>query len=133
MGAGIAQVCAVARYRVTLVDLDPKQLDRAKESIDNSLGRFDHKKKLSESVSTIMARIEYRQELAACGNADMAIEAVYEDIEVKTGIIRNYPRSLIPPPSSEPIPRPFPLQRSPLQPSSPNVSSGFTFSILYRC
>ena len=88
MGAGIAQVCAVARYRVTLVDLDPKQLDRAKDSIDNSLGRFAHKKKLSESVSTIMARIEYRQELAACGNADMAIEAVYEDIEVKTGIIQ---------------------------------------------
>lgn len=88
MGAGIAQVCAVARYRVTLVDLDPKQLDRAKDRINNSLGRFAHKKKLSESVSAIMARIEYRQDLAVCGNADMAIEAVFEDIEVKTGIIQ---------------------------------------------
>ena len=88
MGAGIAQVCAVARYRVTLVDLEPKQLDRSKESIHNSLARFAHKDKLSESVSAIMARIEYRQELAVCGNADMAIEAVYEDIEVKTGIIK---------------------------------------------
>ena len=88
MGAGIAQVCAVARYRVTLVDLDPKQLDRAKESIHNSLGRFAHKDKLSESVSAIMARIEYGQELAVCGNADLSIEAVYEDIDVKTGIIR---------------------------------------------
>jgi len=88
MGAGIAQVCAVSRYRVTLVDLDPKQLDRAKESIHNSLGRFAHKDKLSESVSAIMARIEYGQELAVCGNADLSIEAVYEDIDVKTGIIR---------------------------------------------
>ena len=88
MGAGIAQVCAVARYRVTLVDLDPKQLDRAKESIHNSLGRFAHKDKLSESVSAIMARVEYGQELAVCGNADLSIEAVYEDIDVKTGIIR---------------------------------------------
>lgn len=88
MGAGIAQVCAVSRYRVTLVDLEPKQLDRAKESIRNSLDRFARKNKLSESVSAIMARIEYHQELAVCGNADMAIEAVYEDIEVKTGIIQ---------------------------------------------
>jgi 3-hydroxybutyryl-CoA dehydrogenase len=88
MGAGIAQVCAVARYRVMLVDLEPKQLDRAKESIQNSLDRFARKNKLSESVSTIMARIEYSQELTVCGNADMAIEAVYEDIEVKTGIIQ---------------------------------------------
>jgi 3-hydroxybutyryl-CoA dehydrogenase len=35
-----------------------------------------------------MARIEYGQELAVCGNADLSIEAVYEDIDVKTGIIR---------------------------------------------
>lgn len=96
MGAGIAQVCAVARYRVALIDLDPEQLDRAEKSIHNSLGRFAHKNKLSESVSTIMARIEYHQELAVCGNADMAIEAVYEDIEIKTGIIQEVSRVIDP-------------------------------------
>ena len=34
MGSGIAQVCAVAKYKVALIDLDPNQLDRAKKIKD---------------------------------------------------------------------------------------------------
>ena len=87
MGSGIAQVCAMAKYRVALVDVEIAQLDRAKQSIQNSLNRFASKDKLSETVANITDRIEYGQDLDMCEDTDMAVEAVYENVEVKTDII----------------------------------------------
>jgi 3-hydroxybutyryl-CoA dehydrogenase len=43
MGSGIAQVAAVAGYDVTLVDVAPKQLDRARSSIEGSLAKLVEK------------------------------------------------------------------------------------------
>jgi 3-hydroxybutyryl-CoA dehydrogenase len=96
MGSGIAQVCAVAKYKVTLIDLDPNQLDRAKKIIDDSLNRFARKDKLPESVSDIKARIDGSRQLAVCENCDMVIEAVYEDIDIKTDIIQKISRAVSP-------------------------------------
>ena len=94
MGSGIAQVCAVAKYQVALVDLDPQQLDRATKIIASSLERFARKGKLSESVATICDRITCSQELSVCGESDMAIEAVYEEITVKTETMRKISRAV---------------------------------------
>ena len=43
MGAGIAQVAAVAGYDVTLVDVSRDQLDRARSGIERSLARLVEK------------------------------------------------------------------------------------------
>ena len=40
MGSGIAQVAAVAGYDVTLVDVSPPQLDRARAGIERSLAKL---------------------------------------------------------------------------------------------
>ena len=43
MGSGIAQVAAVAGYDVTLVDVAPEQLDRARSGIEGSLAKLVEK------------------------------------------------------------------------------------------
>jgi len=88
MGSGIAQVCAVAKYKVTLIDVETAQLDRARQVIQDSLNRFARKDKLIETVDSIIDRIEYSQNLNSCGGADLVVEAVYEDVEIKTDTIR---------------------------------------------
>jgi 3-hydroxybutyryl-CoA dehydrogenase len=47
MGNGIAQVFAQSGFSVTLVDVAQPMLDRARGSIEKSLGKFVEKGKLS--------------------------------------------------------------------------------------
>jgi len=92
MGSGIAQVCAVAKYNVALIDVETAQLDRAKQGIQDSLNRFARKDRLSETVDSTTERIEYSQDLNSCRDADVAVEAVYENVEIKTDTIRKLSR-----------------------------------------
>jgi 3-hydroxybutyryl-CoA dehydrogenase len=85
MGAGIAQVAAQAGLATTLHDTSPAALDRAAETIRRSLGIFVDKGKLSaEARDRVMARIHHVDDLgAAVRDADLAIEAVPEDMDLK--------------------------------------------------
>jgi 3-hydroxybutyryl-CoA dehydrogenase len=85
MGAGIAQVAAQAGLATTLYDTSPAALDRAAETIRRSLGIFVDKGKLSaEARDRVMARIHHVDDLgAAVRDADLAIEAVPEDMDLK--------------------------------------------------
>jgi len=49
MGNGIAQVFAQSGFSVTLVDVAQPMLDRAKTTIEKSLGKFVEKGKLTAS------------------------------------------------------------------------------------
>ena len=58
MGAGIAQVAAVAGYDVTLVDVSPAQLDRARAGIERSLGKLVAKDSVdAEAAGAALGRI----------------------------------------------------------------------------
>jgi len=92
MGSGIAQVCAVAKFKVALVDVETAQLDRARQGIHDSLNRFARKDKLSESIESITDRITYSQDLSSCADADVAVEAVYENVDVKADTIQKLSR-----------------------------------------
>jgi 3-hydroxybutyryl-CoA dehydrogenase len=84
MGSGIAQVAAVNGWTVTLRDLSDDALDRAMQTIDTSLGRFAGKGVISaEQHDTAMARITTTTELDAAGEADIVVEAVFEDLATK--------------------------------------------------
>ena len=52
MGNGIAQVFAQSGFEVTLCDAVPAALDRAKSTIEKSLGKFVEKGKLAASRSS---------------------------------------------------------------------------------
>jgi len=81
MGAGIAQVVAASGRRVSLHDAQPGATDRALESMRTSLGKLEEKG--GPPAQKVLARIAALDDLAA---ADLMIEAVVEDAEVKEEI-----------------------------------------------
>jgi len=87
MGNGIAQVSAMHGSTVKLIDIDQKFLDRAMGGIQKSVGKLAEKGKIPESdVSTILGRITTSTVLKDAADAELVVEAVFEDLAVKTKI-----------------------------------------------
>jgi len=100
MGAGIAQVFAGAGFEVRLVDPAPGAIDRALSSIEKGFGRRVSRGEITAQVAEA-ARARLRPAvLAEVGGAVLAVEAVVEDLEVKSEVLRELgsrlpPRALI--------------------------------------
>ncbi|MFK5952072.1 MAG: 3-hydroxyacyl-CoA dehydrogenase family protein [Desulfobacterium sp.] len=88
MGSGIAQVFAQAGMSVILNDESHEALQKAKESIAWSVGKLVEKGRLKETTSSILERIVYSDELDKAESADLAIEAVFEKMDIKQGIFQ---------------------------------------------
>ncbi|MGZ4316144.1 MAG: 3-hydroxyacyl-CoA dehydrogenase family protein [Gaiellaceae bacterium] len=83
MGAGIAQVVAATGRRVSLLDAQPGATNRALEAMRKSLDRLEEKG--GPPAEEVLARIEAVDDLVS---ADLMIEAVIEDADVKEEIFR---------------------------------------------
>ena len=83
MGSGIAQVCAQAGLDVLLSDVSHEALEKALKNIEWSVGKLVDKGILEDTRSTILNRISTIQDLASGKDVDLAIEAVYENCELK--------------------------------------------------
>lgn len=84
MGSGIAQVAAASGWQVTLRDLDTAALDRARRGIERSLGKFVDKAALTaDDKDAALARITTTTDLDAAVEADLVVEAVFEQLDVK--------------------------------------------------
>lgn len=84
MGSGIAQVSAVAGWEVVLRDVTDGALGRAREAMGASLARFVAKERLSaDEADAALARVTTTTELAAVADADLVVEAVFEQEDVK--------------------------------------------------
>ena len=87
MGNGIAQVAARAGYTVVMRDVSDEFLERGISAIDKSLQRDVDKERLStEEKQLIIGRIKTTTELEALRDASFVIEAVTEDLAVKTEV-----------------------------------------------
>ena len=87
MGSGIAQVFAQAGLAVHIADVDEETVKKGLETTEKNLSRAVEKERISqEEMDEAMGRIESGVEYAP--DADLAIEAVVEDIEVKTEILQ---------------------------------------------
>jgi 3-hydroxybutyryl-CoA dehydrogenase len=86
MGSGIAQVCAQAGIDVWLNDASADALDKAIKNIEWSVGKFIEKGKLTEEKKTILGRITPIGDLEKGKDVDLAIEAVFEQLELKQQI-----------------------------------------------
>lgn len=91
MGSGIAQVAATSGYDVWLRDITEPALERGVAGIEKSLGRLVKAGQLSEGDSKAsLGRIHTTTELSrAAREADMVIEAVFEDLEIKRQLFRD--------------------------------------------
>jgi len=84
MGSGIAQVAAVAGFEVTARDLHQEQLSIGRKTIEQSLAKFVEKGKLgADERDAALKRLRFTTELEDLASADLIIEAVTEDLELK--------------------------------------------------
>jgi len=90
MGSGIAQVSAAAGYEVVLRDVSDAATARGLAGITASYEKFVSKGKMEQAdAEAALARITTTTDLAAVGTADVVVEAVFEDLEVKQGLFRD--------------------------------------------
>ena len=84
MGSGIAQVAAVAGYDVIATDVHDDLCLRGKRTIEQSLAKLVEKGKLDPSVrESALARLKFTTSFPDLARADLVIEAVTEDLELK--------------------------------------------------
>ena len=89
MGAGIAQVAAVAGYSVILNDIKQEFVDRGMAGIQKSFGKFVEKGKMAADVKdAALSRIRTTLDLNEMKHADLVVEAVIEDLELKRKIFK---------------------------------------------
>jgi 3-hydroxybutyryl-CoA dehydrogenase len=97
MGSGIAESAARGGYDVLLHEPDAAVLARSRGRIEKSLSRAAEAGKLEgASAESVLARITPATELAALSGAQLVVEAVYEDAQVKAAVFRELDR-LLPP------------------------------------
>jgi 3-hydroxybutyryl-CoA dehydrogenase len=84
MGAGIAQVSALAGLDVVLRDVTDEALRRGVAGIESSLARLAAKGKIAEpDVAAALSRITTTLDLDGTADADIVVEAIFEDIDAK--------------------------------------------------
>lgn len=89
MGSGIAQVFAQAGCLVHLSDVRPELLDRGLKIIEKSLDRFVQKGTMSvQDRNATLSRISPATGLAALASCGLVVEAVTENIAVKTAVFQ---------------------------------------------
>lgn len=89
MGNGIAQVAARAGYAVIMRDVRDEFLQRGLAAINKSLQRDVDKQRLDEAgKQSVVQRIRTTTDLEAFSEASFVIEAVTEDLAVKTEVFK---------------------------------------------
>ena len=87
MGSGIAQNAITSGYTVILNDQRQETLERAKDSIVKSLDREVEKGRMStEDRDAALARLSIDATLEGAKEADLVIEAIFENLEAKQAV-----------------------------------------------
>ena len=90
MGNGIAQVAARAGFQVVMRDVSEDFLARGMKAIDKSLQRDVDKERLTaDEKASIVGLIRTTTDLAELRNAFLVVEAVTEDLNVKTEVFKS--------------------------------------------
>ncbi|HEU4932286.1 MAG TPA: 3-hydroxyacyl-CoA dehydrogenase family protein [Pyrinomonadaceae bacterium] len=89
MGHGIAQVAALAGFKVLLSDVDRESLARGVKAIEGNLAKGMKLGKLTENDrDRTLQHIRGTTNLKECAAADLIIEAAPEKLELKKDILR---------------------------------------------
>jgi len=91
MGHGIGQMALLAGYNVTMVDIKDEFVDKGVAKIDEGMKKLEAKGTLPEgkSAADLMANCKKSTDLAsAVKDADIMIEAVVEQMEVKKKVFK---------------------------------------------
>jgi 3-hydroxybutyryl-CoA dehydrogenase len=90
MATGIVEVFARAGYDVTYVGRAPAKVDGVRATIERSLDKAIQRGKLEESVKPeVLGRLTGTTSLDDLADADLVVEAIAEDLAVKTTLFEN--------------------------------------------
>jgi enoyl-CoA hydratase/3-hydroxyacyl-CoA dehydrogenase len=88
MGSGIAQKYAAEGFRVVLIDLDERAVERGIARIDASLREgVERRVYTADKAAAIRERIRGTADWRALADVDLALEAVFEDLGVKRDVM----------------------------------------------
>jgi len=96
MGTGITQVAATAGFDVLLHDVEEAFLQKSLSRLDKSLSKLVEKGKIEGDKDAILNRIQTTTDLANFKDVDFAVEAVFEDFEVKASVLKKLDKVLPP-------------------------------------
>lgn len=100
MGSGIAQVCSTSGYQVGVIDTSSEQLKKAEKYIIKNIDRQIEKGHLQKAdKDIILSRLSFWKTLESSphsDHADLLIEAVNEDITLKSKILAHYDQLIKP-------------------------------------
>jgi len=89
MGAGIAMAVLSAGMRVTIIERDGDAAAAATARVHGLLAGAQKRGKMSaEAMAACKARFHAATDYSAARDADLAIEAVFEDLDVKRGVFQ---------------------------------------------
>ena len=89
MGSGIVQACAQAGYRTIMLGRRPESITRAMTAIEQGLSRLIERGQIDEQAKgESLKRIETTMDVQAVKDCDIIIEAIVEDMDVKTDLFR---------------------------------------------
>ncbi len=89
MGAGIAEIFARNGYQVVGVELNDESLERGRQHIQHSTDRAVKRGKLSAEVQQeLIGRVTFTTDIADVKDADLVVEAVVEQLDVKQSLFR---------------------------------------------
>lgn len=90
MGNGIAHVFSQTGYNVVLADISEKSLENGYNTISKNLNRILAKGKISqEEVDATLSRIDTTTDISTASDADLVIEAVTENKDLKFLIFKD--------------------------------------------
>ena len=85
MGAGIAQVAAMAGHRVILYDNNAAALGKAKAGLSATLQKLQEKGKLP-NAEEVLQRFSFADNISAFADCGLIIEAIVERLDVKKAV-----------------------------------------------
>jgi 3-hydroxybutyryl-CoA dehydrogenase len=89
MGSGIATVALEAGFEVTMHDMAEEFVNRGGQNIVSNIGRAVKKgKRTQEEADSILSRLTLTTSLADLADADVIIEAIYENMDAKKAMYR---------------------------------------------
>jgi len=88
MGNGIAQVFAQNGFDVHLHDASAPAIDKARATIEKSLGKFVEKGKLTAADrDAALGRLKGAPSIEALASVDYVVEAIFENVDVKRALL----------------------------------------------
>lgn len=97
MGAGIAVACLRGGLKVTMVERDAPNCARGRQNVEKLIAAWLAKGRINQAEhARLLGAFDATTEYARLGQADLVIEAVFEDLQVKQAVFAELDRACKP-------------------------------------